>query len=239
MLSARRCLALFAALLLLTCAAPAAPPPVAVFAAGQPRLVLDVPADSALAAELARPLADFERCFRLLTGVSLPTTASQTALFDPSPPGGVRLEATVLAFEDRSAQSGENGTVSLILTPTRHLDRNPLSGPGEKAVWACTWQRGGKGKLQFALIVANQPYQGPGYGPYTFVTLEAPYSLPVRLSLELRHDGGQDVRGGYRLTDGDWVYTDWFDPMKAGADPREPGVSDKNGPQAWAADWPQ
>lgn len=231
-------------LALLTAATGAtAAPSRTVFGGGQPRVHVDVPAEFLVANRLERPVADFERCFKLMTGSSLPNTAKQVAGFDPAQGPGLRLEATVLSMEDRSGISGENGTVTLLLTPTQRLEGHALGGPGEKAAWMCAWQRGGAGKLQFSLIVANQPYHGPGYGPFTFVTLEAPApnwqpGHGVQLALELRHSGGQDVRGGYRIGGDEWVYTDWFDPTKAGADGREPGVSDKSGPQAWTADWP-
>lgn len=221
----------------------AAAAPVELFGGRRTRLYLAADSDFVATNRLEKPLADLQRCFQQMTGVPLPDTMKQVARFDPAHGVGLRLAATVLSMEDSSTVSGENGTVSLALTPTQQLDGAPLAGPGEKAVWTCTWQRGGSGKLQFSLIVANQPYQGPGYGPYTFVTLEAPAPRwqpgeGVQLALELRHTGGQDVRGGYRIGGGEWVYTEWFDPTKAGCDGREPGVSDKLGPQAWAGDWP-
>ncbi|MGE5531843.1 MAG: DUF4838 domain-containing protein, partial [Bacteroidota bacterium] len=232
------------ALLLAGSAALAAPAQLDVFSAGKPRLYLDVEADFSAANRLDAPLADFERCFRLMTGATLPNTSKRVATFDPSVGDGLRLQTTVLSMADRSAISGENGTVSLVLTPTQRLEGGPLAGPGEKVAWTCTWHRGGTSKLQFQLIVANQPYQGPGYGPFTFATSEVPApswqpGQGVQLALELRHRGGQDVRGGYRLAGGEWVYTQWFDPARAGSDTRDPGVSDKNGPQAWTPDWPQ
>lgn len=242
-IAGRNLLALLA-LLLPASVALAAPASLDVFSAGQPHLYLDADAAFIVANRLEAPLADFERCFRLLTGAALPNTVKRVATFDPSAGPGLRLQATVLSMEDRSTISGENGTLSLVLTPTQRLESGPLAGPGEKVAWNCTWQRGGNGKLQFQLIGANQPYQGPGYGPFTFVTRESavPAWTPgegLQLALELRSSGGQDVRGGYRLGLGEWVYTEWFDPTKAGVDNREPGVSDKNGPQGWAADWPK
>jgi hypothetical protein len=234
---------LIPALLLCACVGASAQESLTVFAAGQARLYLDMPADAAAAKGLDQPLADFERCFRLMTGVALPTTAKPILGLDPSLPEGLRLQATVLGMEDRSNISGENGTVSLALTPTQRLERGPLAGPGEKAVWNCTWQRGGAGKLHFSLVIANQAYQGPGFGPFICVTLECPQpdwvSEPLQIALELRRSGGEDLRGGYRMGAGEWIYTDWFDPTQAGSDTREPGVSDKNGPQGWASDWPQ
>lgn len=221
----------------------AALPELTVFNQGRSRLYLDVEAGFLVANQLEAPVADFERCFRAMTGQPLADTMKRVALFDPGGPG-LRLQAALRSVEDRSANSQENGTVLLVLTPTQRLPGAPLAGPGEKVVWTCTWQRGsGPGKLQFSLMVANQPWQGPGYGPYTCVTREAPApswqtGQGVELALELRQAAGKDVRGGYRLDGGEWVYTDWFDPTKAGADTREPGVSDKNGPQAWKADWP-
>jgi hypothetical protein len=232
------------ALLLAGSAALGAPAQLDAFSEGKPHLYLDTEAGFIVANHLEAPLADFERCFRLMTGAALPNTSKRVAAFDPSVGQGLRLQTTVLSMADRSAISGENGTVSLVLTPTQQLEGGPLAGPGEKVAWTCTWHRGGTSRLQFQLIVANQPYRGPGYGPFTFVTLEAlaPSWQPgegVQLALELRHSGGQDVRGGYRLGSGEWVYTKWFDPTKAGSDTREPGVSDRNGPQAWAPDWAQ
>lgn len=222
----------------------AAPAALDVFSAGKPHLYLDTEASFVVANHLEAPLADFARCFRLMTGSTLPDTSKRVAVFGPSAGSGLRLQATVLSMEDRSAVSGENGTVALVLTPTQRLEGGPLAGPGEKAAWSCTWQRGDTARLQFQLIVANQPYQGPGYGPFTFVTVESPAPSwqpgeGVQLALELRHRGGQDVRGGYRLGNGEWVYTEWFDPTKAASDTREPGMSDKSGVQAWAADWPR
>lgn len=219
-----------------------AAPPLPVFADGKPLLYLDVPADFVVANSLDKPLADFERCFRVMTGTALPNTMKQVASFDPSQAPGLRLEATVLSMEDRSGAGSENGIVSLLLTPAQRLDGNVLGGTGEKAAWMCTWQQGGKGKLQLSLVVANQPYHGPGYGPFTCATLEVPApdwqaGQRLQLALQLRHSGGQDLRGGYRVGDGEWVYVDWFDPTKAGADSRQPGVSDTTGPQAWASDW--
>lgn len=211
-----------------------------VFSAGRCLLCLDVDADFLVAQRLEAPVADLERCFQQMTGAPLPNTTKRIALFDPATPAGLRVEATVRSMEDLSANSSENGMVELTLTPTQRLERGPLAGPGEKVVWNCVWQRGA-GRLQFSLTVAKDPYYGPGYGPFTFKTLEAdvPAQVPtVQLALELRHAGGQDVRGGYRLGTGEWQYTDWFDPTKAGTDTREPGASDKNGAQAWGADWP-
>lgn len=214
---------------------------VVVFSEGAARAYLDVDAEFVTANALDKPVDDLKRCFRLITGVPLPSTARQVACF--SPEAGLRAEAKLISMEDFSEHAVENGTVSLVLTPTHHMEGHPLAGAGEKAVWNCTWQRGGEGRLQFSLVVANQPYEGPGYGPFTFATLDARVptwpASGVDLALELRSAGGPDLRGGYRPADGEWVYTDWFDPRSAGADAREPGVSDKNGPQGWAADWPE
>lgn len=231
----------FALLVALTASAVAGAAEVEVFGGGTPRVYLDVPAEFLVVNRLERPVADFGRCFGLMTGCALPDTTKQVATFGPAQ--GLRLEANVLSMEDRSGQPNENGAVSLTLTPTQRLEGHPLAGTGEKVVWSCTWQRGGQGKLQFALIVANQPYHGPGYGPFTFVTLETPAPAwqpgqGLQMALELRSSGGQDVRGGYRIAGGEWAYTEWFDPTQAGTDKREPGVSDTGGAQAWAADWP-
>lgn len=229
--------------LLVLCSVAAAAPAarqLPVFTDGQPRLYLDVSTDFLAANALERPVADFARCFQAMTGAALPDTARHVRGFDPAP--GLRLETSVLSMEDLSGQGSENGSVYLLLTPTQRLEGNPLAGPGEKAALGCTWQRA-TGRLQLSLLLSNQPYYGPGYGPCTSARLELPApnwqsGEGLRLVLELRQAGGDDLRAGYRLPGGDWVYTPWCNPAQAGADTREPGVSDKNGPQAWAAGWP-
>ena len=213
-----------------------------VFSTRQARVYLDVDADVLATNGLERAAADFERCFRVMTGVVLPSRLQEVAWFDPSTSEGCRLQARVVGMADLSRLSAENGTVSLVMTPSGRLEGHPLGGPGEKAAWTCTWQRAEK-KLQFALIVANQPYRGPGYGPFTFATLSGPVpdwqaGQTLDLALELRHADGKDLRGGYRINGQEWNHTQWFDPTKAGSDGREPGVSDRNGPQDWSTDWP-
>lgn len=215
---------------------------VLVFGDGHARLFLDVDAEFLADQQLEQPVADFDRCFQAMTGCALPNTMKRVALFDPVAGTGLRLQASVLAIADRSDNSSQNGMLSLVLTPTQMFPGAPLAGPGEKASWSCTWQRG-RGTLEFALVVANQPYRGPGYGPYTFASASAPVpdwqsGQIVELALELRRAGGQDLRGGYRIAGGEWIYTDWCDPTKAGSDTRQPGVSDKAGPQAWTPEWP-
>ncbi len=212
---------------------------VGVYEKGVARLAVAVDADFLTAHRLNEAVADLQRCFEQMTGVPLPAAGKQ--VLSLSAGAGLRLQATVVGMADASPLANENGTVSLVLTPTQTLEGHPLAAAGEKAVWSCTWQRAA-GKLQFDLVVANQPYQGPGYGPYSFTRLETPApdwaaGGRMELALELRRAGGQDLRGGYRVGGGEWVYTPWFDPTKAGADTREPGVSDKNGPQGWNAGW--
>ena len=227
---------------MLTASAPGAPTqPVVTLADGGPLVCLDAGEGDARALGIADAVADFARCFERMTGHALPRTGGTRALFDPTRPRPTRFECRVTGMRDRSRCGGPTAQVGLALSPTPRFDRGPLAGPGEKVAWTCTWDRPGK-VLAFQLTVANKAYYGPGYGPFTFAELktQAPdfgAGGSLRLALECRNAEDGCLRGSYSIDGGAWVSSDWFDPAAAGTDEREPGKSDKNGPQAWAGDW--
>ena len=217
--------------------------PLVLFADGRARVYLGLSELQARALVIAGPAEDFARCFERMTGRELPRTGGKPALFDPTEPQATRFECRVVGLEDQSRYGGPNAQVGLVVSPNRCFASGPFREPGEKAGWTCTGDRS-KRKLAFRLTVANQPYYGPGYGPFTFAKLEADapdfaQAGSIRLALEMRGAGNGHLRGSYSIDDGPWVHTQWSDPTAAGADKQAPGKSDKNGPQAWGPDWPQ
>jgi hypothetical protein len=223
---------------------------VLLFGDGVPRCYLDVSEERAETLGVVATTADFERCFGLMTGTPLPRVG-RPAQFPAGDSRPLRFEMRVTALQDASPQSDANATVGLVVSPTRAFVSGPLAEAGEKVTWTADWDRGpvGPGTLTFRLTVANQAYYGPGYGP--FICTEARIPAPdlktggrLALALELRGGPQAKLRGGpqarlrgaFRTAD-EWQWTEWVDPAQAGVDTREPGVSDRNGPQAWGADW--
>jgi len=213
---------------------------VVVFSEGRPCIYLDVTDQEALDLGLRGPIGDLCTYFERMTGKPLARAGGAPMLFDPGREQPTRFEMRVVRMADASSQASVNADAGLCLSPTLTFESQPFAGPGEKVGWVCSWDRAAK-TLTYRLTVANQPYYGPGYGPFTAATLSSPVpdfeqGGSVKLALETRSAG---LRGGYCLDGDDWRYTDWFHPVSAGADTREPGKSDKNGPQAWTEDWPQ
>ncbi len=217
--------------------------PLVIFDRGAARVYLDVPEDEAHALRIGPAIDDLADCFKGMTGVPLARRGGTVQLFDPTHEQATRFECAIKSIRDASRHSNNNAEAALVLGPTPRFERGPFAGPGEKVRWSVMWHRGGR-RLVFRLTVANQPYYGPGYGPFTFTQMQA--SAPrfdaggsVRIALEMRNHADGCLRGAYKVGDAAWVYTDWFDPTKAGTDTRAPGKSDKNGPQAWKEDWPK
>ncbi|MBT3378451.1 MAG: DUF4838 domain-containing protein [Lentisphaerae bacterium] len=218
-------------------------PSVILFTDERPLAYLDLTEADAGALSVAEPVADFLRCFRVMTGHDLPRSGGKPRLFDPTPPEPTRFGCLVTGLRDASAYGAPNAQVALVVSPVRHFPGHPFAAPGEKVGWTCTWDKR-QGKLTFTLTVANQAYYGPGYGPFTFASVEA--EAPdftaqgsLRMALDIRHAEGGCLRGNYAINGGPWVSTQWFNPVKAGADDRQPGTSDKNGPQMWDESWAQ
>lgn len=216
--------------------------PIVAFAAGRPGIYLDADEEQVAKLGIEDAVADFSRCFQLMSGHALPRTGGTRATFDPGQPRPIRFECRIAAMADRSTYGAPTAQAGLVLSPTPHFRRSPLAGPGEKVAWTCTWDKPGKG-LTFRLTVANKAYYGPGHGPFTFAELSVPAADvgtggSVRLALECRTSEEGCLRGSYAIGNGDWVGTAWFDPTTAGTDESVPGKSDKNGPQAWSEDWP-
>ncbi|MBN4061151.1 DUF4838 domain-containing protein [bacterium AH-315-I18] len=219
-----------------------------VFDQGQSNVYLDLDNNQARNLQLTQTVADFTRCVAVMTGKALPRTAkvknsssSQRALFNPTQSQPTRFECRIVKLEDTSNAMSANARVSLIASTNSNFSKNPFAEAGEKVAWHCVWNQLGK-TLDFNLDVANVPYYGPGYGPFIFGKLQvkAPdfnKDSSIRMLLEMR--GGQkgNLRGGYIIDDQPAVYTQWFDPSKAGVDTTNPGVSDKKGSQAWTASW--
>ncbi|MBL4700240.1 MAG: hypothetical protein JKX85_03195 [Phycisphaeraceae bacterium] len=209
---------------------------------GQARVYLDIDAKQAKDLNVQTAIADFTRCISIMTGQALPRGGgTQAAFFNPAQPQPTRFECRLVTLEDASASISSNARLSLIASTNSQFSKNPFAEAGEKVGWGCAWNRS-KGTLTFGLQVANQAYYGPGYGPVTFETLQAKapdfkQGGSVRLALEIK--GGRDgnIRGGYAIDDQPWVYTQWYDPAKAGVDTKSPGKSDKKGKQDWTADW--
>ncbi len=214
---------------------------VALFDGGV-RAYLDVSDDEAAELGIAPAVEDLCKFFEQITGEALPRGQGEVALFDPTRETPTRFECVVANMEDLSHYGATNATAAIYLSPTRRFTGAPMAGPGEKAGWACTWHRVDK-RLDFSLRIAKDPDHGPGYGPFeaAILTAAAPDFAAggdVALCVEMRGGQAAGLRAGYAVDGGEWVYTQWLDPTQAGSDDREPGVSDKNGPQAWAADWP-
>ena len=228
----------FLLVLAMTPSAVAEDAPLAIFDKGTARVYLDLSEDEANALRIGPAIEDLSDCFEGITGVRLARHGGTPKFFDPTHEQATRFECAIKSFSDESSHSSVNAEGALVLSPTLRFERGPFAGPGEKVRWSCTWHRGSH-RFVFRLTVANQPYYGPGYGPFTFTEMAASTAGCVRIALEMRNHADGCLRGGYRLGDGAWVYTEWFDPAKAGTDRRSPGKSDKNGPQAWAEDWPE
>ncbi len=213
---------------------------------GKARVYLDIGAKQIKDLGLANAMADFTRCISIMTGQALPVGGTSGvgaggALFDPAQSQPTRFECQIVKLEDASASGSSNARFSLIASTHGQFVKNPFAEAGEKVAWSIAWNRG-KGTLTFDLKVANQAYYGPGYGPITFEQLKAKApnftkGSTIRLVLEMQGGNQGNIRGGYAIDDQPWVYTQWYDPTKAGVDNREPGESDKKGPQAWTANW--
>jgi len=210
---------------------------------GTARCYLDVSEERADELGLGAAAADLRRCFELLTGAPLQRSGGTTMRFPVGQPEALHVEMRVRSLLDASTNSSANATAGLALSPTATFVGGPLAGEGEKVTWTADWDRGpGPGTLTFHLTLAKQPYYGPGYGPFTCAELQAPApdfrdGGDLGLALEIRGGAHPGVRGAFRSA-GEWQWTAWFDPRQAGADGRDPAVSDRNGPQAWATDWP-
>jgi hypothetical protein len=216
---------------------------VVLFDQGSARGYLDLSEERADELGVVTAVADYLDYFARLTGTPLPRSGGTAARFPAGQPEPVRFELRVTALQDASPQSSANASAGLAVSPTAAFAGGPLAGEGEKVTWTADWDRGpGPGTLTFHLTVANQPYYGPGYGPFTFAEMRAPApdfaaGSSLTLALEIRGGAQPGLRGGFRM-DGQWQWTPWCNPTQAGADGREPGTSDKNGPQAWTLDWP-
>ena len=217
---------------------------VTLFDRGQALCALDVSEEQAQKLGLTHAANDFLDYFERMTGVRPQRSSGTARLFDVTAATPVRFAVTVVSMDDLSALQSANADVGLAVSPTRLFHASPLAGPGEKVVFGAGWDRGGgPGTLTFRLSVANKAYYGPGYGPFTFAEMQAPppaFADGERLILALEIRGGDEpaVRGGFTVNGENWQWTDWHDPATAGTDLRVPGESDKNGPQAWTADWP-
>jgi len=236
-------------LLLLALAAVAALAPMAVEPQAEvilsdeaPRAYLDLTDHQAANLGISAAVGDLLRFTEEMTGRALPRRGGQPALFDPTGAAPLRVECVVDDMSDLSRSGASNAQAGITLTPTRLFSDAPFAGPGEKVGVTCAWHRQAR-RLEFALSIANQAYYGPGHGPFTAATWQA--EVPdftgagrVTICLEIRGGDSAGVRAGSSVDEGEWTYTEWFDPTAAGADDREPGVSDKNGPQGWGADWP-
>ncbi len=212
-----------------------------VFAEGRPRIYLDISSEQAGELSLGKALEDLARCFEVMTGQALPRSGERPALFAAGAGAPVRFECEVISLADASPGATVNAQAGIVLSPTAAFSRNPFAEGGEKVGWTATWHRR-RGVLTFALRVANAAYYGPGYGPFTFFRTEEEAARvssrhPLGLALEMRGGDAPGIRGGYRLGGDTWVYTEWFDPATAGVDRQAPGVSDRNGAQAWAPGW--
>ena len=213
----------------------------AIFAHGASAIYLDIAETDAVSLNVVRPVQDLRSYFERMTGRPLPCR-EMPFLFDLTASEATRFECAIARMMDTSTNASDNATVALTLSPTTFFEGDTFAGVGDKVSWECTWHRGSR-QLEFGLRVANKPYYGPGYGPYTFVRLTVPTVSAdevkgLHLALDIRHQGAE-IRGGYSLNGTQWVYTDWFDPTKAGTDTRDPGKSERNGPQAWSQDWTQ
>ena len=218
---------------------------VVLFGEGRARCYLDLAEERAEELGVAAAAADFLSSFERLTG-ELPQRSGGVALrFPVGEAETIRFEMRVVELLDASSERSANASVGLAVSPTHTFSGGPLAGEGEKVTWTAAWERGsgpGPGTLTFQLTVANQAYYGPGYGPFTGAELKAVAADlkaggGLRLALEIRGGAQPAVRGAFR-SGGEWQWTAWINPTQATADLREPGVSDKNGPQAWSAQWP-
>ncbi len=142
-----------------------------VFEESHSRVYLDISNEETHRLGIENAVEDLSDCFERMTGRPLARSGGTVRLFDPAQAIGTRFKCTVRNMRDASKHSSVNAQAALVLSPTQRFDGGPFAGPGEKVAWNCTWHRSSH-RLAFRLVVANQPYHGPGYGPFTFVKLQ-------------------------------------------------------------------
>ena len=182
--------------------------------------------------------------------------------FNPITAGGLHFEVDVMDANDAGGGYSGNAQASIYLATNPNWTGAANYVSGEKLAASATWNRytvaPGRGyewiesTFTIDLRVINRYDDGtPDYHQYGAdggVVMQS-FTVPARvykgdrikLALEVRDGGGNDVRVGYKKYDGpndvwsDWTYGDWQDPTTAPAVDMT-GLGDIN-LNAFSANW--